>query len=111
MEQPGNRDQSQRLYEILWSLREGICAARDSKTITLQNDVDRLDRLAGMADTAIGILIGTIGGESRGRDNESCCKKSCMSITSSDANFWCRLVDWLNVQAVTDGSTVVQVHD
>lgn len=49
----------EQLYELLWSLRADIGKVRDSKTVTVQNDVDELDRLAGVADHAIGMLIGT----------------------------------------------------
>ena len=47
----------QKLYDILCDLREAIGCVRDSKTVTVQNDVEELDRLAGVANRAIGMLI------------------------------------------------------
>lgn len=50
---------SRRLYDLLWELRKRIRIVRNSPTVTVQNDVDELDRLWDMANRAVGMLIGT----------------------------------------------------
>ena len=50
----------QRLYALLDQLRTDIGAFRDNmQGPRLQNDVDKLDRMTGMANRAVGIVIGT----------------------------------------------------
>lgn len=44
-------------YDALYGLRESLMNLSSSKTITVQNDVDELDRLAGIANKLIGVLI------------------------------------------------------
>jgi len=50
----------QRLYLLLDQLRTDIGAFRDNmQRPRLQNDIDELDRIAGIANRAVGIVIGT----------------------------------------------------
>ena len=45
------------LYEMLFRIRESVMELSRSKTITVQNDVDEIDRIAGMANDAIALLM------------------------------------------------------
>lgn len=47
----------ERLYDLLCELRECIGNVSGSRTVNMQGDVDELDRLAAVANTAIGVLI------------------------------------------------------
>lgn len=46
-----------RLYDLLDQIREGLSDLRSSKSVIVQNDVDQIDRLAGLVNQVIGVMI------------------------------------------------------